>query len=66
MKARSIHSRPWDRGQTLQNIVCKVFCGEIAILKKGARLDFNVTDRTKLLDQSAEWMERANRLVDYK
>ena len=66
MKTSSKHSRPWNRGQTLQNIVCKVFCWEIAILEKSTRFDFNVTDRTKLLDQCAEWMERANRLTDYK
>ena len=66
MYASSIHSRPWNRGQTLQNIIRKVFCWEIAILEKSTRFDFNVTDRTKLLDQRAKWMERANRLADYK
>ena len=68
MKFNSIHSRPWNRGQTLQNIVREVLCWEITILQKSTRFDFNVTDRTKLLDQRAEWMERANRLVagDYK
>ena len=55
-------NRPGRGWETLQYIVGKFFSREVAILQKRARLDFNVTNGTELLDESAEGMKRADRL----
>ena len=58
----TLDTPPRHGRQTLKDILAKLLSREVAILQKRARLDFNVTNGTELLDESAEGMKRADRL----
>ena len=59
---RQLYSRPWKRGQALQHVICKVLCGEVAVLEQRARLDFDITNGSKLFYERAERVKGADRL----
>lgn len=54
--------RPGDRREALQDILSKVLGGEVAVLQQSTGLDFDVANRSELLDQGTEGMERADGL----
>jgi len=65
-KARQGHIcglRERDWGNALKYVIRKLFCREIAILKKRTCLNLDVANGAELLDESTKWMKGADRLL---
>lgn len=61
-KTKYMSLRPRDWGNALEHVIRKLFRREITIFEKRTCLNLDVTNGTKLLDQSAKWMKGADRL----
>ena len=61
-KLRSRDSPPRRGREALHHIVAELLGGEVAVLEKGACLYLDVADRTELLDERTEGVERGDRL----
>jgi len=62
VKGTYVGLRERDRGNAFEYVIRKLFCREIAILKKRTCLNLNVANGAELLDESTKWMKRADRL----